>query len=361
MGLGQVSRSSMGTVSKQVLDASARFQRRIKSYVEQFMIRELLAEGHFDTVDEKNKIIFFIPEIDLDDRIRREFHIASMWQSNLLSQDEARAEIGRDPMDKTEFDNTFFGLMTWPMALAKLGIVNGKIINTGANGGNGSAPGMTKKQKQAEIPKNQFGPKRTSGPAKRGTDAVFSPELEDNILEYSKTMITQLEHAHDDIIGIGANIKDPFSTNISLSRDISIEKTSKILIKAFQDGVKNTAGSGIFSDYHPILRVIHERNGKIISDFFNDVLSLLKEYPKESATYVVFDGMQFKLKLMASWAVQKAYWLGCSYAAKERGCESMRIVKDDVVLEEKDLDDISFDSAYPLGYDDVYKTGGLSV
>ena len=354
MGLGQVSRSSMGTVSKQVLDASARFQRRIKSYVEQFMIRELLAEGHFDIFDQKNKVMFFIPEIDLDDRIRREYHTSSMWQANLLDHDEARAEIGRDPMSQSDFDKTFFKLITLPTTLAKL-----QLQAMGSE--EETSTGTTAAQSQKEIPKNQYGPKRRSGPAKRGTDAVFSPELEEAISEYVEIIRTQLDCAHEDILTSMNDSDDPFSTNISVSRGISIEKTSKVLIKTFQDAVMNTAGAGIFSDHYQILGTIHERNGRIISDFFADVSSLIKEYPKEMAADIVFDGVQFKMMLMASWIVQKTYWLGCSFAAKERGCEIMRIIKDDIELDEIDLNAVSFDSVYPLGYDDVYRTGNLVV
>ena len=125
VGLGQslsnigegagVNRSTSITMTKSVLDAATRFQNVIESYINDFMIDELLMEGGFDVFNVKNKVEIYLPCIDIDEKLRKEFHTLSLYQGNLLDEDEARREIGREPI--VDRSKTYFELVVKPKAI----------------------------------------------------------------------------------------------------------------------------------------------------------------------------------------------------------------------------------------------------
>ena len=358
MGIGAVSRASMGTVNKHVLDAAGRFQRRIKSYVEQFMINELLEEGGFDSFDEKNKVELFIPEIDLDDKIRKEFHTSSLWQANLISEDEARQDIGRDPMKQTDFQKTFFSRITIPKIEAE---ARAKAAAAAASAGTGEgerigAPGNSAEAEQKAMPRNQFGTKRISGPAKRGTDVYHLEQIKDFTEEYKEILYNQIDAAHSDILlAMKDKAVDPFSANMGVSHDISIENTSKLLIDIFEKALLDVESKTTVVNYADFLATIHKENGKIIQNFYKSTTLLLESYGVDQDPGYVFEGMAFKIDLMSSWIVQKTYWLGVALAHKDSGSKDINIIKNGIELENFNLDNVNFDTVHPYDYVSLYK------
>ncbi|MHA1874011.1 MAG: hypothetical protein ACTSVB_07845 [Candidatus Heimdallarchaeaceae archaeon] len=112
---GSASRATATILIKAVLDAARRFQKTLKTFIDFFIIEELLEEGGFNIFDENNKVEIIFPEIDLDDKVRREFHALALYQGNLLEETEARKEIGRGPIKNRK--ETYFELITKPKAI----------------------------------------------------------------------------------------------------------------------------------------------------------------------------------------------------------------------------------------------------
>jgi hypothetical protein len=366
MGIGDVSRASMSAVNKIILDSASRFQRRIKSYVEQFMLNELLEEGGFDSFDEANKVELFIPEIDLDDKIRKEFHITSLWQANLLTEDESRQGLGRDPMNQSEFNKTFFAKITIPKIEAQAkaqaeaaAILAGVSEETSASkeGERIGAPAPSKQAEQRALPRNQYGTKRRGGEAKRGVDVDFSVKLEDFISEYKNIIINQIDAASADISdAMATGTDDPYSANMNISTTISMESSSKLLIKVFEQALEDGESpnaSNIFAEY---LASIHGENGKIVQNFYKSTTLLLEDYGIDHSPDYVFDGIGFKIDLLSSWMVQKTYWLGIALSYKDKGVEEIRIIKDGAVLETFSLSEVNFKEVPPYDYMSLYKT-----
>ena len=114
---GGASRASANVMEKAVYDAARRYQEIIKMYVNEFIINELLLEGEYDIFDDEQKVELYIPEIDLDSKIRKEFHTLSLYQGNILTEDEARKEMGYDPFTASERLKTYFELVVKPRTL----------------------------------------------------------------------------------------------------------------------------------------------------------------------------------------------------------------------------------------------------
>lgn len=115
------SRGTSLTMSQDTRDTVEEYQDVIKTFVDAFMIDELLIEGgfHYDEYNPANKVELFIPEIDIDARIKAENHAMTLFQGNMVTEGEARVEIGKEPMKTGDRKETYFELVTLPSIEAK--------------------------------------------------------------------------------------------------------------------------------------------------------------------------------------------------------------------------------------------------
>ena len=203
--------------------------KRIKTFIDDFMINELLEEGGFNIFDEKNKVELYIPEIDLDDKIRKEFHIMSLWQQNLLTESEARKELGRDPYTDADRKLTYFELITKPRAIIQA------VDEAYLAGGTLLTPGAIANK---AIPANQFGGKK-SGPTQRtggdSSDSEFTDSIksiDECVKKYHSLFMGQYDAALDDI----KHVLDEESFNsgkiiVNLSRFFSHAYAKHVILK----------------------------------------------------------------------------------------------------------------------------------
>jgi hypothetical protein len=138
------SRGTSITMTRDTRDTVEEYQDVIRIFVNFEMINELLLEGGFswDAYDDRNRVELFIPPIDLEEQVKRENHVAQMYQSNIITEDEARGRIGEEPFRDEERGRTFFNLITKPMLLLKA-----------QTAGDGSSPSV----RSADMPSNQHG------------------------------------------------------------------------------------------------------------------------------------------------------------------------------------------------------------
>jgi len=370
LGFGSEGTSSMNVINKMILDTAARFQRRIKSHVEQFMISELLEEGGFDSYDEKNKVELFIPQIDLDDRIRREFHISSLWQSNLLTEDEARISLGKDPMTQGEFAKTFFSKITLPkievqaQAQAEAAIAVAAAAPDSPATGEGKtigAPGTTAAASNKEIPKNQFGAKRRSGEPKRGVDSIVGKDLMDHIENMENIFMGEIKSASIDINDALENDSlDPFTANMKMSKDIILQKTSEYLTTIYRDGFRGEYSQNIDEKTvivdESTIRELQILNGSTIQNLFNDTIILL-ENQRNRESSMIFDAMNYKVQMLSAFITEKVYWTAKALYYKDLNEEQVNIIKDGILIDTINLTgDISISDIHPHSYIDVYNS-----
>lgn len=148
-------------VSKQLIDGVKSYQRVFEWFMNFFVIKELLLEADFakeiPILSDDFQVLFKFPEVDIESKIKWENHAIQKWLNNGSSFDEFRIELGYDPGDEELFNNTYAGLITFPLAKmqvdSKLQIASMKPINGGENA-----------SAQKARPSNQHGTK--TGPKK---------------------------------------------------------------------------------------------------------------------------------------------------------------------------------------------------
>lgn len=134
-------------------------QRFFARYITQFIFNELLLEGGFDPYEtplaegDSDRVYFRFKEIDTETQIKRENNAAFKWVSNLTTHDEARQELGMDPLSPEEEKRLYYKLIEIPLAEAGSALT--------------AAGGTTQKgQAQSNSP-NQTKPKSSSGAASK--------------------------------------------------------------------------------------------------------------------------------------------------------------------------------------------------
>lgn len=165
MGLG-VSPVSMGDAetankaSSEVVTAEIRntvkfIQSLIKTFVDEYMINELLLEGGYiyDAYNQTNKVELYIPEIDQEAKFRDENNAMLMFVSSLLTEPEARARLGMGPV--IEAERQYLYQEMYPSALPP---GDGSVSNTAR-------------------PANQYG-KASAAPTRAKRDASILPPID---------------------------------------------------------------------------------------------------------------------------------------------------------------------------------------
>jgi hypothetical protein len=110
IGIGDTSnRSTANVLDKLAQEKVRELQRAFVSDIDNVFI-ELLLETGADLnwiLHPDNMPTFEFNEIDLEGKIRKEAHLMTMWQSNMITADEMRIDLGRDPLTEKDWDNTF--------------------------------------------------------------------------------------------------------------------------------------------------------------------------------------------------------------------------------------------------------------
>jgi len=116
-------RGTATTVVKEFQTTTAMFQRAIKHAVEFNIIREILEEGGYNylTLKDRDKVELYIPEVDLDEQIKREVHGIYKYEHNSISESEMRVDLGMDPIDNENRQSMYIWLVRIPLALVGAG------------------------------------------------------------------------------------------------------------------------------------------------------------------------------------------------------------------------------------------------
>jgi len=122
MGDGSTSnRATAQTVTSEMQNTTIKFQQIIKDNFEYHIIRELLLEGGYtdETINEDNMVYLHIPEIDLDNKLKKENHILQLFTGNAITHDELRKELGMDSLPEGQQDKLYSFMITKELGAAK--------------------------------------------------------------------------------------------------------------------------------------------------------------------------------------------------------------------------------------------------
>lgn len=124
MGEGDTAnRSTADNISQNLKDRVISDQGSLADQLQLFLFAELFAEHPDDlsvmnTYDQVGMKFF---NVDMDNRIKIENHTTNLYNNNLLNEDEAREELGRQPFTDGERSRTHFNLIDVPIAVIGAG------------------------------------------------------------------------------------------------------------------------------------------------------------------------------------------------------------------------------------------------
>jgi len=114
-------RSTANTLSKIAIQSVEALQKYIKTFIETYVINEILLEGGFTEalVDSEKMVNIKFGSVDKEEKSKQENQTIQLWLNNLISEKEARKRLGEQPVEDSMRDQTNYKLYQEPLALLK--------------------------------------------------------------------------------------------------------------------------------------------------------------------------------------------------------------------------------------------------
>ena len=125
MGEGDsANRSTANTLSKIAIQDVEALQASVKTFIQTYIINELLIEGGYEDAiyDESRYVHIKFGSVDKEEKSKEENQTIQLWLNKLISQKEARKRLGETPVSEDFELDTHYKLYEEKMALLKLGI-----------------------------------------------------------------------------------------------------------------------------------------------------------------------------------------------------------------------------------------------
>ena len=112
-GRGDTANRSTGdSMTSEMSDRIKAIQKTIESSVYEKIIKELLLEGGYDPIiNPEEKVVFQFNENDMDSKIKTDNHITFLFEHGIITEDEARQELGRDPIQDADREKLHYNLI----------------------------------------------------------------------------------------------------------------------------------------------------------------------------------------------------------------------------------------------------------
>jgi len=105
MGEGDTAnRSTANALSKIAIQDVEALQKNIKTFIETYVISELLCEGGYEEAlfDSERMVYIKFGAVDKEEKIKIENQIIQLWLNNLISETEARTKLGERPLTEED-------------------------------------------------------------------------------------------------------------------------------------------------------------------------------------------------------------------------------------------------------------------
>jgi len=116
---GSANRSTASTMSKAMMMDVEAVQVLLKTFIDFYVINELLLEGGFNPLDEADRVHIKFGIIDKEERNAFENLQTQMFSTKMITQTHARKKLGYAPMTLEEQEDTYYKLYEEPLALVK--------------------------------------------------------------------------------------------------------------------------------------------------------------------------------------------------------------------------------------------------
>ena len=247
MGIGDSSGKATGQIISQTLkEAVINKQDAISEFITHVLFKPLLVEsGMYDAeylIPEEDLVKFKFNHVDQDARIKIESHILNMFNSGLLSINEARLEIGYKEIGDKEISrigkDKEMILPTYQVETAKVAAAAAAQSKKENSSGNKTkADGAKKASASKTNPKNQFSDSLSNSlfpieeiRAAMPNKALLSEYIENHIKLVVDISDSQMDNNVKDIVSV-------FSDSLYLagqSEDISDSEIEDLLIRMYE-------------------------------------------------------------------------------------------------------------------------------
>ena len=247
MGIGDSSGKATGQIISQTLkEAVINKQDAISEFITHILFKPLLVEsGMYDAeylIPEEDLVKFKFNHVDQDARIKIESHILNMFNSGLLSINEARLEIGYKEINDKEISrigkDKEMILPTYQVETAKVAAAaSAQSKKENSSGNKTKADGAKKASASKTNPKNQFSDSLSDSlfpieeiRAAMPNKALLSEYIENHIKLVVDISDSQMDNNVKDIVSV-------FSDSLYLagqSEDISDSEIEDLLIRMYE-------------------------------------------------------------------------------------------------------------------------------
>lgn len=325
MGVGDTSnKSTSDNMSADLTDLAKEFQKVFAAQFQKGIINELLFEGGFDpTLNPDDEVLFVFNEIEEDAKRKRENHVVQLYLSNLIDQDEARRELGYDPLASTE----------------KLsGAIISSLSPVANSAAESSQDGSAAQTASREKPANQSGQKDSPGKAKR--EKKVEESLEKSVLTEGGQLVTLLtvpqEVTQDTtLVALWKTLKQDVIARLERNEDLAMIRglTTNLLADSFERATQEITEMEWRTHYqqgrwHDPLRkqaILHEltqRSRKVGSRLVRDVEELLAQDMTVEEVDRIFYAKERRVQMISQMEASRAKELARALSVIEQG-ESM--------------------------------------
>lgn len=194
-GRGDTANRSTGdNMTSEMADRIHAIQRSIEMFMNEFIIKELLMEGGYDPVlNPEHEVRFVFKENDLDAKVKQDTHAVYLYEHNAITEDEMRAELGRDPIvDRSLMFQTL---------ITQANEAHAAKVKTGTGGTTSSTSSnktSTKETDNKVRPSNQHGTKTSPKKLTNANDLMAYGLLKDEAELCQKAIQTVLIRLEDE-------------------------------------------------------------------------------------------------------------------------------------------------------------------
>jgi hypothetical protein len=325
------------SMEAQIHDTVKYIQRVMSTFIENYILNELLIEGGFNPIMNEDDIVHYeFNEISLDTKIKLENHEMLKWQSNVVTLAEARSDMGmKADVDENEL---YFNKVESKLAMEQIGAKNdgamqiaqiGAAARTATGGGAAGNGKSTKSGKPDGAVKNANRPTNQHG---TGSVSVRSSEEEDINLDIKESVETEesrknpvrthkksfdsiykkYEMLRNDITDTDTDLDLLFPAgHTSIMHEIKIFANMHMhngMQAAMADISKETGQYYLIPNIHVPIDQFLEEAEDTLKSIMTDIKRRVTLDRSQSNVIATFKGLEYRLRFLLEYILPKIYW-----------------------------------------------------
>lgn len=310
------------------------FQNVITNFIEKYLFTELLLEGGFNPLlNKEDYVAFEFNEVSIDTKIKIESNTIQKYQGNVITLEEARRELGFSnevsEEDMYAFTITQKGKLDLVDAQANAAIKTAKAtaaLNIQQTQSSSNDDGLDNRKfngKQASSGPNDYF-SNDANPTNQNTDkysikAKESLNTQQNLDDYSKNF-SEVDKLYKDLSNIltdGGTIED----------DKFREALHEYALDFAKQGVDHSKANNKTNKdkITPNIDVIDDYSSKKISKIMQDIQSAVKNNKDKIYIDSILSKNEYRLRFLCDYISRKAYWYGYVQQCKQDGIKAIDI------------------------------------